>query len=61
MTTGTILMNVDLAVGTSAVVALAMLAVPNADRLRAFRRLLTRRSMRRGREQRLVAGGLSRS
>jgi hypothetical protein len=61
MTTGTILMNVDLAVGTSAVVALAMVAVPNADRLRAFRRLLTRRSVRRGREQRLVAGGLSRS
>ena len=61
MTTGTILMNVDLAVGTSAVVALAMVAVPNADRLRAFRRLLTRRSVRRGRGQRLVAGGLSRS
>jgi hypothetical protein len=61
MTTGTILMNVDLAVGTSAVVALAMLAVPNADRLRAFRRLLTRRPVRRGREQRLVAGGLNRS
>ncbi|MFZ0918600.1 MAG: hypothetical protein WAN83_00775 [Candidatus Dormiibacterota bacterium] len=61
MTTGTILMNVDLAVGTSAVVALAMLAVPNADRLRAFRRLLTRRPARRGREQRLVAGGLNRS
>ena len=54
-------MNVDLAVGTSAVVALAMVAVPNADRLRAFRRLLTRRSVRRGRGQRLVAGGLSRS
>lgn len=61
MTTGTILMNVDLAVGTSAVVALAMLAVPNADRLRTFRRLLTRRPSRRGREQRLVAGGLNRS
>ncbi|MGA8668035.1 MAG: hypothetical protein WB804_14335 [Candidatus Dormiibacterota bacterium] len=61
MTTGTILMNVDLAVGTSAVVALAMLAVPNADRLRALRRLLTRRPARRGREQRLVAGGLNRS
>jgi heme exporter protein D len=61
MTTGTILMNVDLAVGTSAVVALAMLAVPNADRLSAFRRLLTQRAARRGREQRLVAGGLSRS
>jgi heme exporter protein D len=61
MTTGTILMNVDLAVGTSAVVALAMLAVPNVDRLRARRRLLTRRALRRGREQRLVAGGLSRS
>ena len=61
MTTGTILMNVDLAVGTTAVVALAMLAVPNADRLRAFRRLLTRRPVRRGREQPLVAGGLNRS
>jgi hypothetical protein len=61
MTTGTILMNIDLAVGTSVVVALAMLAVPNADRLRAFRRLLTRRPVRRGREQRLVAGGLNRS
>ena len=61
MTTGTILINVDLAVGTSAVVALAMLAVPNADRLRAFRRLLTRRAVRRGREQCLVAGGLNRS
>lgn len=61
MTTGTILMNVDLAVGTTAVVALAMLAVPNADRLRAFRRLLTRRPVRRGREQPLVPGGLNRS
>ncbi len=61
MTTGTILMNVDLAVGISAVVALAMLAVPNVDRLRTFLRLLTRHSVRRGREQRLVAGGLNRS
>ena len=59
MTTGTILMNVDLMVGTSAVVALAMFAVPNADRLRAFRRFLTRSPVRRGREQRLVASRLT--
>jgi|BarGraIncu00222A_1022003.scaffolds.fasta_scaffold15752_4 hypothetical protein len=59
MTTGTILMNVDLMVGTSAVVALAMCAVPNIDRLRAVRRFLIRRPVRRGREQRLVATGLT--
>ena len=58
---GTILLNIDLAAGTTALVALAMLAVPNVDRLRAFRRLLTRRPVRHGREQRLVAGGLNRS
>jgi hypothetical protein len=61
MTTGTILMNVDLMVGTSAVVALAMFAVPNIDRLRAMRRLIIRRPVRRGREQRLVARGLTQS
>ncbi|MHB8489291.1 MAG: hypothetical protein ACYDCS_08295 [Candidatus Dormibacteria bacterium] len=61
MTTGTILMNVDLAAGTTAVVALAMFAVPNIDRLRAFRRFLARRPARRGREPRLAARGLSRS
>jgi hypothetical protein len=59
MTTGTILMNVDLMVGTSAVVALAMCAVPNIDRLRVMRRFLIRRPVRRGREQRLVASGLT--
>jgi hypothetical protein len=61
MTTGTILMNVDLMVGTSAVLALAMFAVPNIDRLRAFRRFIIRRPVRRGREQWLVARGLTQS
>jgi hypothetical protein len=61
MTTGTILMNVDLMVGTSVVVALAMFAVPNIDRLRAMRRSIIRRPVRRGREQRLVARGLTQS
>jgi hypothetical protein len=61
MTTGTILMNADLMVGTSAVVALVMFAVPNIDRLRAFRRFIIRRPVRRGREQRLVARGLTQS
>jgi hypothetical protein len=59
MTTGTILMNVDLMVGTSAVVAFAMFAVPNVDRLRAFRRFLIRRPVRRGRAQQLAASGLT--
>jgi hypothetical protein len=61
MTTGTVLMNVDLMVGTSALVALAMFAVPNVDRLRAIRRFITRRPVRRGRGQRLVARGLTQS
>ena len=61
MTTGTLLLNLDLAIGTSALVAMAMIAVPNLDRIRTFRRLLARRPGRRVREQRLIAGGLSRS
>ena len=61
MTTASILLNIDLAAGTSAVVAIAMFAVPNLDRLRTFRRLLARRPVRREREQRLAASGLSRS
>ena len=61
MTTGTVLMNVDLMVGTSALVALAMFAVPNVDRLRAIRRFITRRPVRRGRGQRRVARGLTQS
>jgi hypothetical protein len=61
MTTGTVLMNVDLMVGTSALVALAMFAVPNVDRLRAIRRFITRRPVRRGRGQRLGARGPTQS
>jgi hypothetical protein len=61
MTTGTLLLNLDLAIGTCALVALAMIAVPNLDRIRTFRRVLTRRPARHLREQRLSAGGLIRS
>ena len=43
MITATILLNIDLAAGTAALVAIAMVALPNIDRIRAFRRLLTRR------------------
>jgi hypothetical protein len=61
MTTSEILLNIDLAAGLSALVAIAMIAVPNLDRIRAFRRVLTRRAVRRAHEQRLVVGGPSRS
>lgn len=61
MNTATILLNIDLAAGTAALVAIAMVARPNIDRIRAFRRLLTRRPVLHAREQRLVADGLSRS
>ena len=61
MNTTEILLNIDLAAGTTALVALAMVAVPNVDRIRAFKRAFTRRSFRHPREQRLVVNGLSRS
>ena len=61
MNTTEILLNIDLAAGTTALVALAMVAVPNIDRIRAFKRALTRRSLRHAREQHLVVGRLSRS
>jgi len=61
MTTGTILMNADLAAGTTALVAIAMFVVPNTDRLHALRRFIPRRPVRRGRERRLVAGAPSAS
>ncbi len=56
-----ILLNIDLAAGTSALVALAMVAVPNIDRIRAFKRALTRRPFRQAPEQRLVVNRLSSS
>jgi hypothetical protein len=56
MSTTEILLNVDLAAGTTALVALAMVAVPNIDRIRAFRRSLTRRALGHPRGQRLVKG-----
>jgi hypothetical protein len=58
MTTGTILMNADLAAGTTALVAIAMFVVPNTERLRELKRFVTRRPVRRGRERRFVAGAL---
>ena len=61
MNTTEILLNIDLAAGTTALVALAMVAVPNIDRIRAFKRALTRRPFRHTREQRLVVNRLSRS
>lgn len=61
MTADTILLNIDLAAGTTAAVAIGMFAVPNIDRIRTFWRFVTRRPARRVREQGLVAGGLSRS
>ena len=59
MNTTDILLNIDLAAGTTALVALAMVAVPNLDRIRAFKRAFTRRPFRHERERRLVANGLS--
>jgi hypothetical protein len=61
MTASEILVNIDLAAGISALVAIAMIAVPNLDRIRRFRRVLTRWIVRPAHEQRLVAGRLSRS
>jgi hypothetical protein len=54
MTTGTILLNVDLAAGTTALVALGMVVVPNMDRIKVLRRLLTRRPAQQAREPRGV-------
>jgi hypothetical protein len=61
MTASEILINIDLAAGASAFVAIAMIAVPNLDRIRALRRLAPRRMVRRAHEQRLVVGGLNTS
>ena len=61
MTASEILVNIDLAAGISALVAITMIAVPNLDRIRRFRRVLTRRIVRPAHEQSLVVGGLSRS
>lgn len=46
MNTATILLNIGLAAGTTAAVALGMLVVPNIDRIRAIRRVVTRRAIR---------------
>jgi len=66
MTTATILLNLDLAAGTTALVTLGMIAVPNIDRINALRQLVALRGAQRrlaahrqGRGAR--AGALSRS
>ena len=46
MTTGDILLNIDLAAGTTLVATLAMVVVPNLDRIRDAYRALTRRRFR---------------
>jgi len=38
-----------------------MIAVANIDRIRTFKRALTRRPLRHARERRVVVNGLSRS
>jgi hypothetical protein len=52
MTTATVLLNIDLAAGTTALVALGMLVVPNTDRINTFRRLIARGTVRRARAPR---------
>jgi hypothetical protein len=59
MNTAEILLNIDLAAGTTALVALGMVVVPNIDRIRAFRRVLTRRPARRVLERRLSIAGFN--
>jgi hypothetical protein len=49
MNTTEILLNIDLAAATSALVMIGMIAVPNTDRIRAFWRVLTRRRVVRAR------------
>jgi hypothetical protein len=61
MTASEILLNIDLAAAASAFVAIAMIAVPNLDRIRRLRRVVTRRSVQHAHEQRLVVGGLNTS
>jgi hypothetical protein len=46
MTTGDILLNIDLVAGTTLVATLAMVVVPNLDRIRDAYRALTRRRFR---------------
>jgi hypothetical protein len=42
MTASEVLVNIDLAAGISALVAITMIAVPNLDRIRAARRVFPR-------------------
>lgn len=59
MNTAEILLNIDLAACTTALVALGMVVVPNIDRIRAFGRVLTRRPVRRVLERRLSMAGFN--
>ena len=60
MNTTEILLNIDLAAGTSALVMIGMIAVPNTDRIRAFWRVLTR-SLRKQEPPPGLGGGSSRA
>jgi hypothetical protein len=57
MNTADILLNIDLAAGTTALVALGMGVVPNIDRIRTFRRVVIRRPARRVQERRWSMAG----
>jgi hypothetical protein len=54
MTTATLLLNIDLAAGATALVTLGMIAVPNIDRINALRQLVSRRPAQRARKRRRV-------
>ena len=59
MNTADILLNIDLAAGTTALVALGMVVAPNIDRIRTFRSVVIRRPFRRVQERRLSIAGLN--
>jgi hypothetical protein len=58
MTSADILLNIDLAVGTTLVTALAMIVVPNLDHIRDAHRALTRRRLRPAHPRRRIEAGV---
>jgi hypothetical protein len=59
MTSADILLTIDLAVGTTLLTALAMIVVPNLDRIRDLRRALARRRLRGVRSRRRMETSVS--
>ncbi len=59
MTSADILLNIDLAAGTTILTALAMIVVPNLDRIRDAHRALTRRRLRAAQPQRHMEIGVT--